>query len=88
MVRSRVPSCPAAAMWVRTQSEVGMLKQEYNELLTRTGPGTPGGDFFRRFWLPALLYVPVDVGVREAMDAANPWTSDAPWADIQPVLDD
>jgi len=26
-----------------------------NELLTRTGPGTPMGDLFRRFWMPALL---------------------------------
>lgn len=26
-----------------------------NEILTRTGPGTPMGTLFRRFWLPALL---------------------------------
>ncbi|HET9578867.1 MAG TPA: aromatic ring-hydroxylating dioxygenase subunit alpha [Usitatibacter sp.] len=26
-----------------------------NELLTRTGPGTPMGALFRRYWLPALL---------------------------------
>ena len=32
-----------------------MLKQEVNELLTRTGPGTPTGDLFRRYWIPALL---------------------------------
>ena len=32
-----------------------MLSKEDNELLTRTGPGTPMGDFFRRFWIPALL---------------------------------
>ena len=32
-----------------------MLKPEENELLTRTGPGTPMGELFRRFWLPALL---------------------------------
>src|SRR3982751_5408335 len=32
-----------------------MLKREENELLTRTGPGTPMGELFRRFWLPALL---------------------------------
>ena len=31
-----------------------MLSREENELLTRTGPGTPAGDYFRRFWLPAL----------------------------------
>src|SRR3954463_3385894 len=32
-----------------------MLKQQDNELLTRTGPGTPRGTLSRRFWLPALL---------------------------------
>jgi phthalate 4,5-dioxygenase oxygenase subunit len=32
-----------------------MLKKEQNELLTRTGPGTPMGQLFRRYWLPALL---------------------------------
>jgi phthalate 4,5-dioxygenase oxygenase subunit len=32
-----------------------MLKQEINELLTRTGPGTPMGNVFRQYWIPALL---------------------------------
>ncbi len=32
-----------------------MLSKEDNELLTRTGQGTPMGELFRRFWLPALL---------------------------------
>jgi phthalate 4,5-dioxygenase len=32
-----------------------MLNKEDNDLLTRTGPGTPMGELFRRFWLPALL---------------------------------
>ncbi|HTE85998.1 MAG TPA: Rieske 2Fe-2S domain-containing protein [Dehalococcoidia bacterium] len=32
-----------------------MLTKEENDLLTRTGPGTPMGELFRRFWLPALL---------------------------------
>ena len=32
-----------------------MLKTEINELLTETGPATPMGDLFRRYWLPALL---------------------------------
>jgi phthalate 4,5-dioxygenase oxygenase subunit len=32
-----------------------MLKPEVNELLTRTGPGTPMGDLFRRYWMPTLL---------------------------------
>ena len=32
-----------------------MLTTEDNELLTRTGPGTPMGELFRQFWQPALL---------------------------------
>ena len=28
---------------------------EMNTILTRVGPGTPMGNLFRRFWLPALL---------------------------------
>ena len=32
-----------------------MLSAQDNQLLARTGPGTPMGELFRRFWLPALL---------------------------------
>ena len=32
-----------------------MLTQEHNEFVTRTGWGTPMGDLFRRYWIPALL---------------------------------
>ena len=32
-----------------------MLSREDNELLTRTGDGTPMGDFTRRFWMPVML---------------------------------
>ena len=32
-----------------------MLRQKDNELLTLTGPGSPMGDLFRSYWLPALL---------------------------------
>ena len=32
-----------------------MFSPEENQLLTRVGPGTPTGELFRRFWLPALL---------------------------------
>lgn len=32
-----------------------MLTKEKNDLLTQTGPGTPMGRLFRRYWLPALL---------------------------------
>ena len=30
-----------------------MLTREENETLTRVGRGTPGGEFLRRYWLPA-----------------------------------
>lgn len=32
-----------------------MLKAAENELLTRTGPGTPGGKMMRAYWQPAAL---------------------------------
>ena len=32
-----------------------MLREEQNERLTRTGPKTPMGEMFRRYWIPALL---------------------------------
>ena len=32
-----------------------MLRKEQNDLLTQTGPGTAMGDFFRCYWIPALL---------------------------------
>ena len=32
-----------------------MTTREQNETLTRTGPGTPLGGLFRRYWIPALL---------------------------------
>ena len=32
-----------------------MLRKEQNDLLTQSGPGTAMGDFFRCYWIPALL---------------------------------
>jgi phenylpropionate dioxygenase-like ring-hydroxylating dioxygenase large terminal subunit len=32
-----------------------MLSRDQNELLVRTGPGTPMGSLLRRYWTPALL---------------------------------
>jgi phthalate 4,5-dioxygenase len=32
-----------------------MLVKEQNDILTRTGPGTPMGQLFRSYWIPALL---------------------------------
>src|SRR5438094_10577256 len=31
------------------------MQREENEFLTRTGPGTPMGELFRRYWMPAKL---------------------------------
>ncbi len=41
-----------------------MLSAADNELITRTGPGTPMGELFRRFWLPVALAS--EVGPAEA----------------------
>jgi phthalate 4,5-dioxygenase oxygenase subunit len=32
-----------------------MITPDQNDLLTRTGPGTPMGELFRRYWIPALM---------------------------------
>ena len=32
-----------------------MVSVQENELLTRIGPGTPGGELLRRYWQPAAL---------------------------------
>jgi phenylpropionate dioxygenase-like ring-hydroxylating dioxygenase large terminal subunit len=32
-----------------------MITHEQNAALTRTGPGTPMGELFRRYWIPAML---------------------------------
>jgi phthalate 4,5-dioxygenase oxygenase subunit len=32
-----------------------MATHEQNKMLCQTGPGTPMGDLFRRYWIPALL---------------------------------
>ncbi len=45
-----------------------MLSPADNELLTRTGPGTPMGDYFRRFWLP--LQDEIGIPVVEPTQAA------------------
>ena len=35
-------------------SRFAMFSQEENDLLTRTGPGTPMGELIRRYWIPAV----------------------------------
>src|SRR5688572_21813014 len=39
-----------------------MLSQEENDLICRVSPGTPGGEFQRRYWQPAGLSeeLPID----------------------------
>ena len=32
-----------------------MLTSEENEMLTRVGPGTPGGELLRRYWHPIAV---------------------------------
>ena len=39
-----------------------MLTKEENELLCRTGPGTPGGDLMRRYWQPVAVEREFPVG--------------------------
>ncbi len=39
-----------------------MLTKEENERLTQVGPGTPGGDFMRRYWQPAALSEELPLG--------------------------
>ena len=39
-----------------------MISQEMNQLLTQTGPGTPGGELMRRYWQPVALSEEVPPG--------------------------
>ena len=41
-----------------------MLSAQDNELLTRTGPGTPMGDLLRRYWIPVVQSTEVTPGGR------------------------
>lgn len=40
---------------VGSERQARMLRQDVNELLTQTGAGTPTGNLFRQYWIPALL---------------------------------
>src|SRR5262249_36247966 len=44
--------------------EVIMLSRQDNELLTRTGSGTPMGDLIRRYWIPVVLASELSPGGR------------------------
>ena len=37
-----------------------MLTQDMNDRIARVGPGTPGGDLFRRYWLPFMPSAKLD----------------------------
>src|SRR5581483_4984868 len=41
--------------FIGTFRRLRMLRKEQNEFITQTGPGTPMGELFRRYWTPALL---------------------------------
>jgi hypothetical protein len=38
-----------------------MLKKEQNDYVTQTGPGTPMGNLFRCYWMPALPTNPCNI---------------------------
>src|SRR2546421_12492648 len=38
-----------------TSKVVDGMQSDENEFLTRVGAGTPMGELFRRYWIPALL---------------------------------
>jgi phenylpropionate dioxygenase-like ring-hydroxylating dioxygenase large terminal subunit len=45
-----------------------MLSSEENRLLTETGPGTAGGDLFRRYWQPVALAEELESGAPVAVE--------------------
>ena len=52
---SRVKRQGTGRIMPRQEEQSAMLSTEENTYLTRTGPGTPMGELFRRFWLPIFL---------------------------------
>src|SRR4051794_36304225 len=56
----QVGQSPRRRLWIipplRSKGKVRqVLTREENELLTRVGPGTPMGEVFRRYWIPAMV---------------------------------
>jgi hypothetical protein len=45
----------AKANCIKQWLDETMLRKEQNDLLTQTGKGSPMGEMFRRYWIPALL---------------------------------
>ena len=59
--------------------------REDNKVLTEVGPGTPMGDLFRRYWIPALHAEELPenelpAGAGEAAVASGCWPSATPKA--------
>src|SRR5207237_7570621 len=52
---ARPTTISRAAAGRREQGGRRMLTREENDLLTQTGPGTPGSDLLRRYWQPVAL---------------------------------
>ena len=49
---------PAATLALEDKSnreQNRMTTREQNDFLTQAGPGTPMGNLFRRYWIPALM---------------------------------
>ncbi len=53
--RATAPSGQRASVEAHQPRRTRMLSNEENELITRTGPGTPMGNAMRRYWVPACL---------------------------------
>src|SRR5436190_23395006 len=56
MADRRKSSKPAA----RSTLSTGALTKAENDMLTQTGPETPGGEFMRRYWQPVALAEELD----------------------------
>src|SRR5882724_9846270 len=54
MIAIRLGRIASRAPTVARGGGRAMLTREDNELVTRTGPGTPMGDVLRRYWIPAF----------------------------------
>ena len=54
--RQNISAAPEIAyVYVKRREDPAMLTAEENDFLTQTGPDTPMGQYFRRFWQPVAL---------------------------------
>jgi phthalate 4,5-dioxygenase oxygenase subunit len=54
-IRMSVPGNDAMREGLMEKAHQSSKLAQENELLTRTGPGTPGGELLRRYWQPIML---------------------------------